>query len=90
MNNNQTSKKSIRNSVLLTEENILQYVVKCQEMLPSEHPQQSIDCKSFTHLDLSKPFRGNSFGIIHILLQNPLREMLSSSPPCINGIYIDV
>lgn len=85
MNNNQNTSKSIRTSVKLTEENILQYVEKCQEMLPPEHPQQSIDCKLFSHLDLSKPLRGNSFGIIHILLQNPLREMLSSSPPCING-----
>ena len=82
---NSPSSKPVRASVTLTESNILQFVERCQEMLPPEHSHLALDFKSLTHLDLSRPLRGTTFGIIHILLQNPLHEMLSSSPPNFDG-----
>jgi hypothetical protein len=36
-------------------------------------------------LDLAREFRGKSFRVVHLLLQNPILELLSAGPPNVPG-----
>lgn len=72
-------------SVPLTPDKIISYIKQIQEN--SIQDTWSVNLKDvFSSFDLGKSIRGNNFKVIHSLLLNPLREMISTTTPKFEGI----
>lgn len=78
-------KKHLNVSVTLCQGEILSFIKQMHGSIPINDTEVApVDLSTF---DLGKSIRGNNFRVIHSLLLNPLREMLSTSPPDFNSMH---